>query len=178
MTRKQAREPFFPPKFQVGDKVRVKPGITDVEYPDIPLGGWAGTVSEIDGADTFTVRWSKETLKAIHPVVKRRCEKDGVDWESYALTGDDLEPDPGGPLSMEHPKEIATKPLSPKDQDDRIRMVFGLTNNDPLPDVDEDTLRAYQKYLAANLSFPFEAVHSHETGPFTTRRAGHNPRHG
>ena len=35
------------PRFQLGDKVRVKPGISDVLFPDMPLGGWSGSVTEI-----------------------------------------------------------------------------------------------------------------------------------
>ena len=38
------------PRFQVGDKVRVKYGVIDPDFPDIPLGGWSGTVTEIDQA--------------------------------------------------------------------------------------------------------------------------------
>ena len=35
------------PRFKVGDKVRVKHGVIDPDFPDIPLGGWTGTVTEI-----------------------------------------------------------------------------------------------------------------------------------
>ena len=147
------RRPPAPARFKVGDRVRVKRGIRDVDYPDMPLGGWAGTVTEVCGADTFTIRWIQETLNAIHPVFKKRCEIDGLDHEQYARTGDDLEPDPGGPLDIEDPTEITTKPLSIKDQDDRVRMVSGLTSNDPLPDVDDETLAAYHEYLSNNLVF-------------------------
>jgi hypothetical protein len=34
-------------RFQVGDKVRVQRGVNDPLFPDMPLGGWAGTVTEI-----------------------------------------------------------------------------------------------------------------------------------
>jgi len=163
------RKPPGPAKLKVGDRVRVKRGIRDVDYPDMPLGGWAGTVTEVCGADTFTIRWSQETLDAIHPVFKNRCGIDGLDPEEYVLTGDDLEPDTGGPLDIEQPTEIKTRPLSPKDQDDRVRMVFGLTSNDPLPDVDDETLETYHDYLSKNLAFPFEAEHTLETGPFSSR---------
>ena len=162
--RKKGRDLDFSPKFKGGNTVRGKHGVTDVEYPDMPLGGWAGTVIEVSGSDTFTVRWSKETLSAIHPVFKKRCEKDGIDLEEYALTGDDLDADTGGPLDIVQPTKITTKPLSPKDEDDRIRMVFGLTSNDPLPDVDDETLLAYRKYLAAHLMFPIDAEHGAEYG--------------
>jgi len=156
-------------KFEIGDKVRVKHGFTDVEYPDMPMSGWAGTISEIHEDGNYTVRWSRETLDAIHPVFKKRCERDGMVLEEYWLGDDDLEPDAGGPLEIDHPKEIKTKPLSPKDQDDRIRMVFGLTSNDPLPDVDGETLETYHKYLAKNLACPFDAEYASEPGPFSSR---------
>jgi hypothetical protein len=169
--RKKARESDFSPKFKVGDKVRVKHGVKDVDYPDMPLGGWAGTVIEVSGSDTFTIRWSKETLAAIHPVFKKRCEKEGLDLEEYVLTGDDLEPDSGGPLKIVQPTKITSKPLSPKDEDDRIRMVFGLTSNDPLPEVNDETLETYRDYLATRLSFPFEAEHTPEKGPMFRRRS-------
>jgi hypothetical protein len=67
------------------------------------------------------------------------------------------------------PKKITTQSLSPKEQDDRIRMVFGLTSNDTLPDVDDGTLETYHKYLSENLTFPFQAEHTSETGPFSSR---------
>jgi hypothetical protein len=167
--RKKARESDFSPKSKIGDKVRVKQGVKDVDYPDMPLGGWAGTVIEVSVGDTFTIRWSKETLAAIHPVFKKRCEKEGLDMEEYVLTGDDLEPDSGGPLNIVQPTKITTKPLSPKDEDDRVRMVFNLTSNDPLPEVDDDTLETYRDYLASHLSFPFEAEHTSEKGPMFRR---------
>ena len=162
MAKKRRRPPSA--NFKVEDRVRVKHGFMDVDYPDMPLGGWAGTVIEVQGADTFTVRWSKETLAAIHPIFRKRCEIDGLDPEEYGFSGDDLEPDTGDPLNIEQPTKITTKPLSPKDEDDRIRMVFGLTSNDPLPDVDDETLEAYHKHLLKNLAFPFRAEHGAEYG--------------
>jgi hypothetical protein len=168
--RRETRESDFSPEFKVGDKVRVKHGVKDVDYPDMPMGGWAGAVIEVQGSDTFTLRWTDETLAAIHPVFKKRCEKDGLELEIYTLTGDDLEPDIGAPREIEQPTEIKTKPLSPRDEDDRIRMVFGLTSDDPLPEVDDDTLETYRDYLAAHLSFPFEAEHTPEKGPMFGRR--------
>lgn len=156
-------------RFKVGDKVRVKHDITDVEYPDMPMGGWAGTITEIHKDGMYTVRWSQDTLDAIHPVFKKRCERDGMVLEEYWLGDGDLEPDTDGPLDIEHPKEITTKPLSPKDQDDRIRMVLGLTSNDPLPDVGSDTLEQYHAHLLEQLSLPFDAKYTSETGPFSSR---------
>lgn len=151
-------------RFKVGDKVRVKDGLQDTDYPDIPLSGWAGKIAKVHDDGMYTIRWSRETLAAIHPVVKRRSEKDGTVLEEYWLGGDDLEPDLGGPLQIEQPTEIATKRLSLKDQDDRIRMVFDLTSNDPLPAVNDETLEAYHKFLSENMTFPFRAEHGAEYG--------------
>jgi len=162
--QKKAQRPPAAAKFGVGDKVRVKHGVRDVDYPDMPLGGWAGTIAEVHKNGMYEVRWSKETLANIHPVVTKRCEKDGLALKEYGLAENDLEPDAGGPLNIEQPTEITTKPLSPKDQDDRVRAIFRLTSNDPLPDVNDETLLTYCRYLAATLVFPFQAEHGAEYG--------------
>jgi Calcium binding len=49
-----------------------------------------------------------------------------------------------------------------------VRIALGLTSDDPLPEVDDDTLRAYHRYLAAHLTFPFEAKWEPEYGPAPT----------
>ncbi len=87
----------------------------------------------------------------MHPVDRRRCERDGLDFEEMRLGEEDIEPDTGGPVILEQPIKIVTPPLSMKDQDDRIRAVFALTRDDLLPEVDEDSLRTYYKCLAANM---------------------------
>jgi len=161
------------PKFSIGEKVRVRLGVCDPDYDDLTIGGWAGTVGEVKKGSppTCLVRWNGETLKSQSPIYRKRCERDGFDGEEMWLGENDLEPDPGGPIKIEQPNEIVTKPLSMDDQDDRIRAVFGLTSDDPLPNVDFDSLLAYHRHLSESLLFPFEAEYSHETGPFqmTTR---------
>jgi hypothetical protein len=161
---KKKRVPSPVAKFKVGDKVCVKHGIKDVDYPDIPLGGWAGTISKVHKDGSYTVRWNRETLANIHPVIKRRAEKDGTVVEEYWMDDGDLALDAGGPLKILQPTEITTKPLSPTNEADRVRMTFGLTSNDPLPEVDDGTLEVYRQYLAANLTFPVEAEYGTEFG--------------
>lgn len=155
-----------PARFSVGDKVRVRSGVTDPDFPDIPLGGWAGKIIEVEEGDPplYLIRWSQDTLKNMHPAYRKRCERDGLDHEEMRLGEDELEPDAGGPVVLEQPTKIVTPPLSMKDQDDRIRAVFGLTRDDLLPDVDDDSLRTYYKHLAANLKFPVEATWAKEVG--------------
>lgn len=144
-------------RFKVGDHVWARHGVMDTEYPDMPLGGWAGTIVEVHRPGMYTVHWSRETLAAIHPVYKKRCERDGMMLEESWLADSDLEPDPGRPLSIEQPESITPRPLSMNNQDDRVRIVFGLTSDDLLPRPDEDSLEIYSDYLGERLLFPFEA---------------------
>lgn len=163
-----------PPRtFAAGEPVRVKPGITDPDYPNFPIGGWVGRIAEVEAGELTSclVRWSQQTLDGMHPVYRSRCQRDGLDITEMWLAENDLEPDTGQPITMEQPTEVRTKPLDMKDQDDRIRAVFGLTHDDPVPSVESETLRIYRDYLAENLSFPFEA--SEKTQPkrsFTSPR--------
>jgi hypothetical protein len=149
-----------PPRFEPGMKVRVRQGVPDPDFPDTPLGGWAGTVKEVEqakGETTYLIVRSRTTLRGMHPVYTKRCERDGLERESMWLGEEDLETDDGTRVPIEPPTAIVTKPLSEKDQDDRVRMALGLTHDDPLPEVGQKTLLAYHRYLEANLKLPFRA---------------------
>jgi hypothetical protein len=67
-------------------------------------------------------------------------------------------------LSHVQPTKIVTPALSMDDEEDRIRVVFGLTRDDLLPNVDDGSHRKYYKYLAANPKFPFEGIWEREGG--------------
>jgi Calcium binding len=161
------------PRFKVGDKVRVKAGVSDPDFPDMPLGGWAGTITEIikyKGRINCVFELDKRTLASIHPIYRKRCERDGLDFEIMSLGEDELVTDDGTPVSIELPTEIKTPPLSEKDQDDRVRMAFGLTHDDPLPEVSPETLMTFYRYLAANLKFPFFTSSWAKSGPFSSKK--------
>ena len=85
------------PRFSIGDKVRVRSGVCDPDYDDLTIGGWAGTVGEVERGSppTCLVRWNGETLKSQSSIYRRRCERDGFDGEEMWLGEDDLEPDTG-----------------------------------------------------------------------------------
>lgn len=160
--------PSLLPRFRVGDAVRVKRGIRDPDFPDVPLGGWVGTIKEVEAGreeSCYLIAWSRETLAAIHPVFRKRCERDGLEYEETWLAEEDIELNEGQPLCIEQPTAIETPSLSPRNQDDRIRAILGFTGDDPLPDVNEKTLAAYWHYLGEHLSFPFAARHAPEDGP-------------
>jgi hypothetical protein len=160
-------------RFKVGDRVRVKPGVSDPDYPDMPLGGWSGTITEIiehKGQINCVFELDKRTLASIHPIYKRRCEIDGLDYETMGLGQEDIELDDGTPVPIEQPTAIVPRPLSPDDEDDRIRMVFALTRDDPVPDVTEESLLTYRRYLAAQLTFPIPITSWERAGPFAERK--------
>ena len=46
--RTPRRRPSVPTKFRRGTQVRVRRGVTDPGYADIPIGGWSGTIREVD----------------------------------------------------------------------------------------------------------------------------------
>ncbi len=146
-----------PPQYPVGTAVRVKKGTKDPDFPDMPLGGWAGVVKEVEQDDKgalFQVEWNAYTLANIHPVHRHRCLRDGLELKSSWLGAEDLEKDEGGTPELEQPTIISPRPLDNDDQDDRIRAVFSLTSDEPLPTADIAALRTYRQYLAQHLSLP------------------------
>ena len=158
-----------PAKFSVGTIVRVKAGTRDADYPDMPIGGWTGTIQDVDQQahpKLYLVEWNQDTLDQMHPVYRKRCQRDDLEMESMWLVEDELELDTGEPTKVEQPTNLVSRPLSKDDQDDRIRAIFELTSDDPLPHVTDVNLRKYHRYLATHLSFPFQAGYKVEIGPF------------
>jgi hypothetical protein len=151
-------------QFAVGDHVRVRHGTVDPDYSDLPLGGWCGTITELGEEGYCSVKLSRQTLDQIHPVYKRRCERDGVDAEYLSVYQEDLDPDFGEDLPLEKPTSIQTKPLDAKEFEDRIRAALGLTTDDAIPAVGKASLLKYFEYLKANLAFPFRAEYSYDDG--------------
>ncbi len=147
-------------RFAAGTAVRVKAGTTDPDFDDIPLGGWAGTVRDVQPEEKpplYLVAWSEETLAGAHPVYRRRCERDGLDLEEAWMAEDDLEPDPGGPVTLEQPTKLRPAPLNQDWPEDRARAVFGLTSDDELPEVDAASLARFHDRLRDRVRFPFAA---------------------
>src|SRR5262249_54751323 len=95
---------------------------------------------------------------------------DGLELESMWLGQEDLEPGDGTPVPIEKPTAIVTRPLSEKDQDDRVRMALGLTHDDPLPEVSRKALLAYYRYLKGKLRLPFKARYDCDGSSLTVHR--------
>src|SRR4051794_40959284 len=163
----------IPPRFEPGMKVRVKLGVQDPDFADIPLGGWSGTITEIierKGQINCVFELDERTLANIHPIYQQRCEIDGLDYGLMGLSQEEIEPDDGTPAPIEQPTAIVPRPLSPDDEDDRVRMVFGLTHDDPVPEVTEESLQAYHRYLVAHLTFPIPITTWEKSGPLSSRK--------
>jgi Calcium binding len=158
--------------FHAGQKVRVRAGIVDPENPDLTIGRWCGTVDEIDPSESppmYLVRWDRRTRDNMHPVFVKRCNRDDLEIDIMWLDQNDLEADDGALLPFEQPGQIVTRALREEDQDDRLRAIFGLTGDDAVPEVDEETLLTYYAHLATHLVFPFEARWTQEEGPLQLR---------
>ncbi|NUQ61233.1 MAG: hypothetical protein HUU20_02025 [Pirellulales bacterium] len=146
--------------FGEGQLVRVKPGVVHSRYPDIPLGGWEATVTRVAWLIPmgYQVRWTERTLAAAHAIYFKRCSQDDLESAEHFLEEGELEAvSSEQPLEMEQPQDLAARPLSMDDPDDRVRAVFGLTSDDPLPQVSDPTQQQFLGFLRSHLSFPFEA---------------------
>jgi hypothetical protein len=165
--RKKPR-PFA--QFAVGNPVCVKPGTPNPDYPEIPLGGWSGTVAAVDQKSSptiYLVEWNQRTLDQLPPGYRMRCARDGVNVGDMWLNEGHLERDTGELAAIEQPSQIVTRPQVPTVAEDRIRAVFGLISDDPLPAVNAAALRQYHRFLVDHLSFPFAAEFTEESGrPF------------
>ncbi|MBN1910542.1 MAG: SEC-C domain-containing protein [Pirellulales bacterium] len=152
--------------FSKKQRVRVKDGVMHRRYEDIPLGGWTGTVRNIAWLIpiSFEVGWTPETLENVHSVYAKRCKRDDESLDTYWLDEEDLEPvSPDQPVVMQQPGNLLTRPLSPDDGDDRVRMALGLSSDDPIPPRNAETLQQFCKHLQGRLVFPFDADWYHDT---------------
>lgn len=75
-------------KFSVGTEVRVKTGVKLPDLPDIPLGNWAGTISNIFANQTpvtYEIKWNRRTLGDMPSIYRNRCDRDGYEWDTVWL---------------------------------------------------------------------------------------------
>jgi hypothetical protein len=122
-----------PAKFETGTPVRVNGTVPGFE--DIPLGGWSGTIIDVDHGSTppgYLIQWDQRTLAAMPADFRQRCEQDGLELDCLWLDENAFEPASGEVSPVEQPTEIATPTLSRGDPADLIRMILG-TSGDALP---------------------------------------------
>ena len=72
-----------PSRFKPGDNVRVRHGVNDPDFPDIPLGGWAGTVKEVEEGEpptTVLVAWDRGPSAACTGSTRSDASGMGSNW--------------------------------------------------------------------------------------------------
>ena len=101
-------------RFAVGSLVRARKGTVSPDRPDLPLGGWCGTVPQVGGGLRL-VRWSEATLETVRSLGN---QTDDAMWLQEAA----LEADPGEPLCLEYGNPLDRKDCSSAtDTNDRER---------------------------------------------------------
>ena len=127
MPREAKEEPKA--RFAIGDRVRVKAGIRDPSFADMPLGGWAGKVREIDLESVlpnYLVEWDWHTRRCMHPIYRSRCKHVDLDWQRMWLSEDNFEPEQESAAVIEQPADLLLEPLDQDDEEDPVRPVRGL----------------------------------------------------
>jgi hypothetical protein len=161
--------------YKIDQSVVVKPGIADPDYA-YDLSGWQGRVIENHHVDEqkkplVTIAWDSLTLKQMPDEMIQRCEEDGLDWSSMGLYVSEVAP--ASPRDKIHQVERVKAELEQKHQMDhlgeegrRIQQVL----NTAARKGQAGALKAWEKYLQANLTFPFEAEvsESQDRGPIKT----------
>src|SRR5215831_13848953 len=117
-------QPQEPAKFPLGTPVKVKTGTTDPDFPDISLGGWAGTVQEIDAVN-YLVKWSQGTLDQMNSIYRERCERAELNMKTMWLEENDLELDTDEPVGIEQPTVLVSRSLSQVAPVDYMRAMLG-----------------------------------------------------
>jgi hypothetical protein len=90
MARKKASDAL-----PIGTRIRVKPGTTVPEFPELTCGGWTGTIADSSGKkpDTkYIVEWDDPTLALLPESYVKLCESRGLYHRMVCLDEGVLEP--------------------------------------------------------------------------------------
>jgi hypothetical protein len=159
--------------FNVGDSVVVKPGIQDPDF-GVDIGGWQGRVTNVDlfaGNVLLSIEWDSQTLGNMPDEIIEQCEEEGLSWNVMNLA--DYEVEPARPRDSEQDAARAGEKIGGQhswawlgEEGRRIQKVLAGTNPDDIMAM----LHAWEKHLADNLKFPFEAevAEFQERGPLRT----------
>ncbi len=112
MPREQARAVRL--RFTAGARVRVKLGVKDPDFPDKDLGGFKGTISQVEQGKTANclVQWSLATLDRLRPACRDFCESEDVAFDKMWLLEEDLERDPAAPSPRKRCVGVVADPVS------------------------------------------------------------------
>jgi hypothetical protein len=142
--------------FAPGAAVRVRAGTTDPDFPGVALGGWTGTVREIDAASQpplVLIEWDAATLARMDTGYRDLCENEDLEIETMWLGLADVEPADATALT-------APAPAAPPEADEQLRRILtalGYAGDLGPPPVNEENLRQYHRYLRTRMTFPCPA---------------------
>jgi len=160
---------------KIGQSVVVKPGTTDPDY-GYDLSSWQGRVIENHHVveqkkPLVTIALDSLTLKQMPDEMIQRCEEDGLDWSSMGLYASEVAP--ASPRDKIHQVERVKAELEQKHQMDHLgeegRHIQQVLNSATRKG-EIGAFKAWEKYLQAKLTFPFEAEVSEwqDRGPIRT----------
>jgi len=183
---KEKRQANYPnPIYSVGDLVQVNEGVMDIDWKDLPIGGWVGTITRVRRereGPRYDVCWTEETLAKCHPIYKQLAELDNLNIGEYeGLSEQELHAFAGGGVLLVNPgdavvSQYADRPLDPANSIDRLRMIFDTKPLDWFPMLDDDEeennrlLKRYYDHLLQHLVFPFMGIHVHRRAGKSTKQ--------
>lgn len=164
---------FRKSKFKLGQTVRVKDGYRDEEM-DISLTGWHGRITELRADDRILCfALDSITLRSLPPDYVETSEEDGLDWTSYYIGYDDVEP--ARARDTQTDVETAVGELAAQAGWAYLGEE-GRAINEVLADIDiDDTweqMKAWRAHFEKTLKFPFGAVVDEWQGPRSLVRGG------
>ncbi len=129
--------------FKVGDSVKVKAGVKDVEFPDNDTSSWQGEIVEfIEGF--AQVKWDNTTLNGMSEKYLEKAEQEGYEIEVYGFGIDEIEPAEPRPE-----EELEDRYILALDEEKRVAEIIG----DKSLTIDDENLEEYLKYLKRKIDF-------------------------
>lgn len=81
-------------KLAPGQAIRIKPGVTAPEFPDVSCAGWTGIIMELIGKKTdpqYVVEWDQSTLRQMPQSYKDQCEEQKLTYSFSCIAAGDME---------------------------------------------------------------------------------------
>ena len=81
-------------KLSPGQKIRIKPGVTAPEFPEVSCAGWTGAVIDVIGKKTdpqYVVEWDEATLDKMPQSYKDQCEERNLTYSLSCFSLPDME---------------------------------------------------------------------------------------
>jgi hypothetical protein len=78
-----------------GQPIRIKPGVTAPEFPEVSCAGWSGVIMELIGKKSdpqYVVEWDAATLSRMPQSYKDQCEERNLMYSLSCFSLPDMEP--------------------------------------------------------------------------------------